>query len=303
MINSVVVTNQVGESVTMDLRSPEKSGFFIRGIEGLGPPKSTINMTEVLSSDGAFYNSSRVASRNIVFNLGFHNDTAESIEQLRLKTYKYFPMKKEITIEVHTDSRIGVATGYVESNEPDIFSKEEGSIISILCPRAFFYGKDIIQEYFSGSSPKFEFPFENPSTSLKLIEMGTVFISTAKSILYTGDEDTGVTIYVTFTGNVSGLTITNSATSEVMSIDSTKLITLTGADFHVGDQLIISTLRGNKYIHLIRSGITYNILNTINTTSAWFRIIRGDNVFVYTAASGLANMQFLVEYKNVYGGL
>jgi len=303
MIKSVTVTNQLGESLVLELRSPEKSGLFVRGINGLGPSKSTVNLTEVLSADGAFYNSSRVTPRNLVFDLGFYDDGSESVESIRQKTYRYFPMKKEITIQVDTDNRIGETTGYVESNEPDIFSKDSGAIISVLCPRAFFYGKNTIQTIFSGINNLFEFPFENPSTSLSLIEFGQVFIDTAKSVLYTGDEDTGVTIYVTISGNVNNLTIINIATGETMAINSTKLIALTGGDLQAGDTVVISTLRGNKFIILIRSGVYYNILNTLNSTSTWFRLIRGDNVFTYTASSGLSYVQLLIQHKVVYGGM
>jgi len=303
MIQSVTVTNHLGESLTMELRSPEKSGFFIRGIDGLGPSKATVNITEILAADGGFFNSSRVGTRNIVMDIGFMDGGFDSIETIRQKTYKFFPPKKELTIEVVTDNRIGVTTGYVETNEPNIFSKMQTSMISIICPRSFFYGKEIIQTTFSGIDSAFSFPWENPSLTLSLIEFGQVYIDTVRSVFYTGDESTGVTIYVSFLGAVNDLSIHNATTGESMEISSDKLIELTGEDFQYGDHLIISTLRGNKYIHLIRDGLTVNILNTLDVLSDWFRIDRGDNVFLYTADSGLANMQFVIEHRIVYGGL
>ena len=302
MIKSVKITNHLGEIVTVDLRSPEQSGFFIQNIEGIGPSKSIINLTEVLSYDGAFYNSSRVSSRNIVFDLGFYELPNESIETIRQKTYKFFPMKKEITIEVETDNRVGSTTGYVESNEPDIFSKNENAIISVLCPRAFFYG-DTIQTTFSGVSGGFQFPWQNASLTQPLLKFGDVFIDTAKSVFYTGDEETGVVVYISILGPVTNLTVHNATRGQSMPISSAAIVAQTGAGLQAGDEIIISTLRGSKYIHLIRGGLTYNILNALAVNADWFRIDRGDNVFTYTADSGLANLQFLIEHRIVYGGL
>lgn len=42
MIKSVTVVNHLGESLKLDLASPEKSGFIVKSIEGLGPVKATV---------------------------------------------------------------------------------------------------------------------------------------------------------------------------------------------------------------------------------------------------------------------
>lgn len=303
MIQSVKVINHLGETLDLELRSPELSGFFIRGIEGLGPAKSIINMTEVLSADGSFYNSSRVSSRNLIFDLGFYYWGPESIETLRQQTYRFFPPKKLVTFEIQTDNRLGVTSGYVESNEPDIFSKDETTQISVLCPSAFFYGKTNVQTVFSGVDALFEFPWENPSLTEPLIEFGSVFINTQGNVFYTGDEETGVVVYISVLGPVTNLTVHNATRGQSMPISSAAIIAQTGAGLQAGDQIIISTLRGSKYIHLIRGGLTYNILNALAVNADWFRIDRGDNIFTYTADSGVENLQFLIEHRIVYGGL
>lgn len=304
MINQVKVTNHLGESLIMELRNPGNTGFFIRGIDGLGPSKSIINVTESPSLDGVFYNSSRVSSRNIVMDLGFmDNDPGLSIETIRQQTYRYFPLKKELVIEIFTDNRNAMTTGYVESNEPLIFSKEESTLISLLCPSAYLYGSEYIESTFTGTTPSFEFPWGNESTSLSLLEMGVITISTTKSVFYTGDESTGVVITVDISGAVNNLTIFNVSNGQQMAINSAKIIALTGSNFVAGDKIIISTIKGNKYIYLIRNGVTINILNALGITADWFTIDRGDNVFTYTAASGLSNMQFKIEHRLVYQGI
>ena len=93
MIKSVAVTNYLGETLKMELARPEESGFAITKIKGLGPQKSTINMTEISTSDGGNINSSRRSARNIVLTLdfSFYSYRYNSIEEARHDTYKYFP--------------------------------------------------------------------------------------------------------------------------------------------------------------------------------------------------------------------
>lgn len=303
MIQSVKVTNPRGETITLELKNPSTSGFSVRRIDGLGPSKSIINMGESLYEDGGFFNSARVQSRNLLFDLGFFDSLEESIEDIRLKTYRFFPMKTPLEIEVTTDNRVGVITGYVETNEPNIFSKEEGTQISVICPGAYFFGSEYITTVFSGVTNGFEFPFENPSLTLPLIEFGSVFINTSANVFYEGDIPTGVDIYVSFIGAVNNLTIHNIITGESMAINSTKLIALTGSNFVAGDQLIVSTVKGAKSITLIRAGNYINILNTVDIIADWFQLTKGDNVFTYTAASGVNNMQFYIGHRVVYEGL
>jgi len=303
MIQSFTVINETGEFLVLELRSPEKSGFFVRKIDGLGPVKSIINTSESLYGDGGVFNSSRLAQRNIILDLGFYNDGQETMEEIRNKSYRFFPMKRPLTFVVTTDTRVGIATGFVETNDPDIFSKEESAQISLLCPDPFFYGNDIIETTFSGITNNFEFPFENPSLTEKLIEFGLVFINTNANVFYSGDSPTGVIFYINFLGSVNDLTIIDYNSGESMPISSDKLITLTGSDFVIGDQVIISTIKGNKFIILIRGGNVINILNTIDINATWFTIDKGDNVFTYTADSGLSNVQFRVEHRVVYEGV
>lgn len=159
MIRAVTFTNYLGDSIRLDLARPEESGFIIKSVTGLGPGKANINTTEIATNDGSLFNSSRMPSRNIVISLAYM--WKDSIEDVRQLSYKYFPIKKKLTMLIETDNRQAEIEGYVESNDPTIFSKDEGSDISIVCPNPFFYsaGKDGINTtIFYGVEALFEFP-------------------------------------------------------------------------------------------------------------------------------------------------
>jgi len=301
MINSVTVTNPLGESVTMELRFPEKSGFLIQSIEGIGPNKASINITELSVIDGGLFNAARMSFRNIVFSIIFLENP--TIEITRRNSYKYFPIKKKIKISIETDTRSVEIYGYVESNEPNIFSNQEGSTISVICPDPYLYDINLQRTVFASITSLFEFPFSNESLTENLIEFSELSLETSKSIYYDGDEEVGLLIYIHAFGPANDVEIIYTETLDSISIDSAKLIALTGEDIHLGDDIYISTVKGNKYAILVRDGETINILNTLSMSPTWFQLKKGDNVFTYNADSGLTNLQFEIVNSVIYEGV
>jgi len=137
MIKTLTVTNPSGDVLVLDMKNPLLSGFKITSITGLGPTKASINTTDFGSGDGSVFNSARVGMRNIVLTLVLiENPTIETMRQL---SYKFFPVKQRIALVVETDNRIVQTYGYVEANDPDIFSSQESIQVSILCEDPYFY--------------------------------------------------------------------------------------------------------------------------------------------------------------------
>jgi hypothetical protein len=302
MIKTITVTNHLGESLVLDLQRPDLSGLAIQDITGLGPCKANINMTELSTTDGSSYNSARLNSRNIVLTLKYlWNPTVEASRQL---SYQYFPVKKRIALTIETDYRTCTAYGYVESNDPVIFSNNSVTTISIICPDPYFYSiAGTTVTVFSAVVPEFEFPFSNESLVGPLLVMSELVLEQTQNIPYAGDSEVGVLVYIHAFGTVENLLISNSLTGETMLIDTDRLTTLTGHAIIAGDDIIISTMKGNKYITLIRDAVEINIINCIDRDSQWFQITRGDNVFGYTADIGATLLYFRIENSIIYEGV
>ena len=307
MIYSIVVTNYLGDRIKLELGKPDVSGFLIKSISGLGPAKANVNTTEVSTNDGSLFNSARLSQRNIVLDMVFINTVyGESIEDLRQKSYKYFPLKKSVELTIETDNRYVKTTGYVESNEPNIFSSQEGTQISIICPDPYFYsagedGNNVTNFY--SIDPMFEFPFSNESLDEPLLVFGEIQIKTEGVITYHGDSEIGVMIYIHAIGPATNINIYNTETREVMRINTEKISSLTGTGIVASDDIVINTAKGEKSITLIREGVSYNILNCLDKNTDWFMLAKGDNIFAFTADSGVTNLQFRVENKVIYEGV
>lgn len=301
MIKKITITNYLSESIILDLRNPEQSGFFIRGVDGLGPVKATINTSQALSIDGSEYNSARLGERNVVFNLGFLENP--TIEDVRHRSYRYFPLKSKVNIEVETDNRTTKTSGYVESNEPIIFSSGEATMISVICPDPYFRSVETIIVHFSSTQSLFSFPFSNESLTLKLIIFGNLQIEPQQLVTYLGDAITGVTMRIHALGAVGSFSVYNLETGQSMTIDEDILIALTGSGLVAGDDLVITTMPGRKSVLLYRGGQVINVLNALGGDSEWIVLQPGVNTFVFTAIYGDQLLEFQIEYENVHEGI
>lgn len=524
MIKSVTATNFKNESIKIELDNPWKSGLIIEQIDGIGPPQISVNVTELATADGGIYNSSRGQTRAISITLRMTD--FPTIEDSRHLTYRYFPLKRPVKLTFETTTRTLVITGYVESNEPDIFSPEEKCVISILCPDPWFYSDGDEKTVFSGVIPRFEFPFppyelapitprmarsarvvsdgivtilypvdgatasslsfplvfrvDDPSlqgqetvtidhtvthtgefeyttidggyeastvvsfeapgkhyievvvgeatpvstnftidlsgppaqrpivwlnypeegqkmlrgrfrldytvmsqmdvpvlakdvtakidgqilaegkssmlisrtieavdgslnqhgwrivddVSLEsngphvieisalneegdlsdiltcnitsggdLVEFGEIVIDTTVSFFYEGDVDTGILATIHVMGPTNEIIIYNVDTHTRMTIDATKIAAITGAALGVGEDILVSTVSGDKYVRLLRDGKYYNILSCVAKNSDWFVLTPGWNAFDFSADDGEGNIMISFYYKNAYGGV
>lgn len=317
MIISVTATNYLGEKMTFELAKP--NGVYIKSIDGLGPAQANINTTELSSNDGSVFNSARLNQRNIVITFGLMFNPM--IEDMRHTIYKYFPMKKPVRLDIVTDRRKCYTIGYVETNNPDIFNKEETQQVSIICPSPWLYGitdsSGTIDMYHVAK--KFEFdrdaksPIEqvNPNQSLGFfptdgdnVEFGEINKNTATTFTYEGDDDTGVRFTLHFLGSVySDFSINDDKTNEHMTIKSN----FTGGGFNVGDTLYISTVKGNKYVRTLeRYGSEFqNAIALLDRNSSWLTVKQGENSFSITSeTSGVADyIQAEIDFDIIYMGV
>lgn len=302
MIKSVTVTNPKRESLKMELSNPASSGLMITNIEGLGPSNASIITNDLATIDGSIFSSARQGNRNIVMTLAMW--PGEDIETMRQKTYRYFPIKKNITLRVETDNKLVECTGYVESNTPVIFTEQEYTQISIICPDPYFYDLQDEIVSFNGVMPVFQFPFSNESTTENLLEFGEISLDTRRTIDYAGDEDVGITVNIQILDSrVKNIRINNTQTYEKFIIYTDKIQTITGKAIRAGDEIYISTSKGSKNVRLLRDGKWTNIIAAIDKDSDWFQLSVGPNEFNFVADQGKEYVTLTFIYRNAYGGV
>lgn len=305
MIKNITIVNHLGESLALKLDNASHSGFIIKSIDGLGPVKGTINVSNLATIDGGIYNSARKDSRNIVFTFIYDMSAGETIEEIRHRSYKYFPLKQCITVIIETDTRVLKTSGYVESDEQIIFEEQTGTQISIICPNSDFidvHNNVVSYDINKDVVPMFSFPFSNNEISYSTLLLGEISPLTELAIDFNGDTENGVDIILHFnddilddTSDPNNTLFPDSLVLEQDYINSDiepfslylpsvtiDLEKMREADCYPkkGDMIIISTGIGKKRITL--NGII-NLLPFISSDiyneNNWFKLYSGINYF------------------------
>lgn len=261
--------------------------YTVYKIVGLNPPKATINSSVNTTTDGSSINSVRLENRNIVIYMTIEGD----VEANRINLYKYFPVKKNVKLYFKNESRNIYIEGNVELIECDLFTNKQITQISIICPKPYFKDVQNLITTFGDVSPMFEFPFSISKTG---VEISSVTVNQRRSIINTGDVETGVIIKLFCTGTVVNPVIYDVLKRTQLKLNFTML---------ASDTIVINTNVGEKSIELIRDGVTYNAMGYMAQDSRWFVMEAGDNVFTYDADSGNSYLQLTFTTSILYSGV
>ena len=343
MIKSLTFTNRFGRSLHCNLFEPEHSNIAITNIDGLGPGKSNVTVNDIATSDGGIFSSARMSFRNIVFTFYFIDHDSEGnyvrVEDVRRLSYEFFMPKTKIRVVVETDhGKNYVIYGYVEYNEPTIFSKQSSSSVSLICPDYYFKmigDTGDLQTAMLLGSGSFEFPFSNESLSRKMIEFSVIEAAHEYDLYYDGDSENGFELEIMFLGDsVSYVTISNEpiGNSEQGNVgfdefinypawhdlELTSYIQIYLSDieeilseiytsdpiYAAGNKIIISTLTGKKSVTFVTyGGDEYNILDGIRHID-WIKLYPGYNHFTIATDNASAG-RFRVEahFNTLYSGV
>jgi hypothetical protein len=262
--------------------TPMTDPIQIRGIEGLGPVDAEISTSPFGSFDGEWYQGSSVGKRNIVLTIGLNpNWATQTIEGLRSILYSYFMPKSKIRLEFSGTHIPKVQiTGYVESCEPNIFSKDPEMVVSIVCPSPHFTA--VTATTVTGNSV-------------------SAISSSRTDIEYQGTAETGFLVYLE-KGAAADMGV-GSEIQLVMENPLAQIFLIKNALVDATQYLEISTVSGSKYAKRVFTTPSpkVNILGGVAPSSTWVKLQPGLNRFAVTAnASG---GPWTMIYYAKFGGL
>lgn len=272
-----------------ELTNDEKN-FQVTNIEGLTPPKATINTSNFANGDGSDFNSSKIPNREIVITVYINGD----VQTNRLTLYKYFRSKNWCKIYYKDDQRDVYIEGYVQTMEAPIFTQKQVAQISILCPDPYFKDVETIVQSISKALKKFTFPFSiNINEPIPFSEFE---LEKVTNVINESESETGFIINVSFMGKVDKLEIRNVDTGENFIIDY---------NFIANDKLVINCNRGSKSAILTRDATEYNLIPYVRSGSIFFQLGVGDNNFSFLADEGVSDMSVDIQfyYYKVYLGV
>lgn len=267
--------------------SHDTDNIVIEKVEGLDPPPVDVN-TAYSPTDGTSFRSAHAQQRNIVLHLALLGDT----EAQRLRLYKMFTPKKALTLYFANRLCDVKTVCYVESPEFDIYAKPERAVISLICPSPWLESAVPID-----FEPGYEVPTFEPPFSIELdepIPFSEVVDHPTSIIVNRGDAEVGFTAKITFTGEVTGLKLTNETTGDFFKLEYS---------FRSGDVLNLDTRSGKLAVKRTRSGSTINLLQYMTDGSRWVKLPVGVNRVGITADSGLSYIAAEMSVNLLYGGV
>ena len=259
--------------------------YIVADVSCLTRPNTDINTSES-STDGSYFNSAKLQSRNIVITLRLRGD----IETNRQQLYTIFTMKENCTIYYRNKNRNVRIKGYVEVLDGSIFTDKEEIQISIICPNPYFEGLTAIQEELSRIVKLFEFPF-SIQEPIPISEIQALPFCTIQN---GGDMKCGCILEISILGDVKGLRIYNTTTQEMFGIDY---------DFQAGDIIMIDTTTGNKKCIVKRNNAEINLLFYRAVGSKWFQLVSGANDFTFRVSEGQEFVKILFTVVERFGGV
>jgi phage-related protein len=258
---------------------PETDFIQIRNIEGLDPVKASVSTTPFGAVDGASYTGSSVLTRNIVLTVGLNPDWVTWTHQaLRDLIYSYFMPKRASRLIFYSDDKDPVEiSGYVESVEVNMFSKDLELLISIICPQPYF--KSLTPKVISG-------------TAVRNAGAPTI-------INYDGTVENGI-----------GLKLTTLATPYPTDIaiqigdpQISKFAVTAGVS--TTSYFELSSVPMNKYVRnvAVSTGVITNLLSKvyIQDGSYWPALQPGENEFKVITDQG--SQDWTLTFYELFGGL
>lgn len=258
--------------------SPNTDLVQLRNVEGLGPVKANITTTPTARLRGETFVGKSLPNRNIVLTLGFNPDWEDNtITSLRQVLYAYFMTGEWVNLRFFSDYLPPVdISGYVESFDPNMFSKDPEVQVSIICPNPDFVDID-------------------PTEVVGITTDGT----DENELNYIGTVPTGFKLRLDSTaGAYSGLV---GVTNKTPAINYFEL-----SDVDIDDDpeiyLELNTNLGQRYVQTVQGGVVTSQLKNITNGIVWPELTPGQNLFsVTTDIPG--DQTWTLTYHNRFGGL
>lgn len=253
---SLVTDNQ--EALRFDLRNLETHApFQVKNVVGLDADE-LIPKFYAFSRNGQkrFYELTtkpRDVSFRVKLNPRFHLD--EDHSYLRDQLYRVIAAARDPQVELQFHdgaSTVAHAYGFITKFEAPRFTKTPDVQITMRCNDAMFRGVNptIMDENALGSV--------NP----------IVVADSASTAPH------GFRMSVTFTATVTEFVIQDKETDPDWSFMVDPPVS-----FIAGDVLHVSSEHGNKYVYMVRGGVTTHLMDKVDSTSVWPTIFHGFNEF------------------------
>lgn len=268
------------------LRLSNNPLFKLTNVDGLTTATAELATSTVPTMDGDIVNSVQASPRSIVLDLSIE----DAVESTKREILKIIKPKQRCSLKMEQDGREVTIGGVVEQIDMPRFTNLAVMQISIHCPQPFWEDAEDTATEISEVIGLHYFT-DCQDDMLFFTEEGQPFgeYDTNRTKLFNndGDAEVGLRISITALGDVTNPIIYNSKAQKIG-------VNLT---MHAGDEVVITTGKGNKTITLNGQ----NRISSIMKGSTWLTLPTGEEELTIDSDDGTeANMYFTVTYRRRY---
>lgn len=289
MIESLVLTNTVTlQSVLLD----KDNSYLVLDEADLGTVEGTHHSYKYVNQVGVYIDSTTLEQRTVAISGWVIGDTYDELREnkkvLNRLVNPLHPIdavvQEKYKLTFKPDYSVKYSVSYEENNE--ILCK---FLIQGTCADPMFTTKDKQSALVASTIPKFRFPLIIPKNAGIL--MGLREPSLLATLNNGGDIDTGLLVTFSCTSTVTNPSLLNVDTREFIKVNKT---------MSAGEQIVISTGSGEKYIKGIVNGVEYNYFKYMDFDSTWLQFHVGENTLKYDADSNVAGLEVLISFLPKY---
>lgn len=281
----LILENAAGDQLTFGQNSP----FTVTEIQGLNPPSSTINTSQIALMDGAKFNSSKMNMRTLNIAFAIEYEAAKN----RIEVFKVLKSKQYAKMQYIGQYRQVYIEGYIESIDITYFEMKQIVTCAIVCPSSYFKEAQEMVNELQTIISAFHFPFA--STAEPQLVFSYINNDLGITIENDGDVECGMVIELYAREAVSNPKIFNYVTQDFIGLN---------IDMQQADLITIDTRQGQKTATLLRNGVETNVFNNVIQGSTWLQLSANGDTFVYEVGTGSeADLDVTFRHNNLFEGV
>lgn len=289
MIDSLVLTNTVTlQSVLLDKDNSE----LVLDEADLGTVEGTHHSYKYVSQVGVYIDSTTLEQRVVAISGWVIGNTYDELKANKAVLNKLINplhtvevvVQDKYKLDFKPDFSVKYSASYEENNE--VLCK---FLIQGTCADPMFTTKDKQTALIASIIPKFRFPLVIPQNNGILMGLREPLL--LATLNNGGDIDTGLLITFSCTSTVTNPSLLNVDTREFIKINKT---------MSAGEQIIVSTGSGEKYIKGIVSGEVSNYFKYMDFDSTWLQLHTGENILKYDADDNVDGLEVLISFLPKY---
>lgn len=294
MINKIVYENERGVSVELSRNTP----LILFDVEGFDGMQSVLVSSKSAYQDGISISKTILKDRVLTLNCYLEVDNEQQRHILKRKLYNAFNPKFSGNMSIYTDANQLRGANNLRVIQAPLFNddyKTPNELVSfqiqLAMPLPYFEDIDEIRADFGNDIGNFFFDLEIEEEGKELSIKNNSIVA---NIANMGDAETPLKVIFKAKSTVKNPSIYNVYTKEFIKINRT---------MQAGEEITVTTHKGNKRVESYLNGITSNIFNYLDLGSTFVWLDIGDNVIRYDADEMIEQLEVYLYYTNYYLGV